>query len=1274
MADTDKYKIVKSEFVFTNEGRHLLISQEGGIKFAILGYMFIQGLPFISDDEEFVVNKKTFKGFSGYVHYIDSIAKDKKLSIMDVLQDKTLLKDNISFVLKNVSYKIKSPNSVAPINEEQYTEALENYSENLFGMYYVPTNEFMLKKQEDGSTVPYGLYRFNFDRTYLSCNITKDLAFSHIALIGKQYAETDDATFNVNEVQKASIVAFAQFDGKVEKSTGIYDGGVQILANQNKYVSFQTQLRFTVREDKDEEDISPKQINEGKWSFDIPSAVSGTAQKLYLINNGLKTIRGGVAIGYDKPVLDELQLDQDGSIAIDKSIVAADCIDADDAENQFNAAALFHGINKYPEDGGKYIPQYLLTTVKATSSLKEDIEAYCAGMQLNGIGVSPYSLLGKDASPESPTFILGHLPENDLVAVDIFGRDNFKNQYTKDRYIFSFDNSATQPNYGEPNVLFKSHGNSFIEGASMNNNMYINSNRNRASYGVANNTLINSDENLLTNGLHNAFILNSKRNNLSAVDALTMINGYANHISDAASDNTLICAYTNSAFGNAKQNILFNARDNALSGNTMQNMLIRANENVIDQNCSENFLVNTNQAKVTWDSRYNVFNFANNISARAANRDLIDSSTYIWMQATSNNRVYNAFKFSGYSAQNNVAIGARFFGLYPNGSTQISGVERPLASDNQSNNNYIMNASYTTLFGCSDNMIIDTYGLRSNDSVLDPGPVRVKGSSIIGSDGSKLYNAREVRLLNSIYSKVDGHSDYSDEELGLNGTSWIISERNTGILDSVLAGEYSGGSGLSGTSFREGAESISTHGRPADMLRLRTQFINTYGSELNLSEYIPSEHYTAGVTYSPYQAFKNQNKSVMEDSIKPQNSVILGGHHNKLIGGENVTFIGAEYSKASGKAHQVIMGKYNRDCAADLIYGCGHFDGDSYIQNEKEYSVSELKTIETMKGTIQNVRASSKLENALEFYAHQGKMILRNCDDGYDRNNGARSNAYGMSVTLDPTGIQFRDGNDKIIGEMYADDLKKDSETIIYVDFQDPVDDTTDGYFYVSDYDTSSDALKKYWASMTPKQRFDSLFNVGPTVLVRGTGKGTTEEHVFSHSTVGPGHKDPLFNNTKELTDISNALYDNQNSRKIKIIFSDFGIFKYNNHNNNNTVACYVELYFKGYPYYTEPNKACRYMGKAPCELKIYYMTKSGRVQSAQDYMKILVANNEIYEQSTRRCTDVIQYNGDSESINHKVTQIKISQNETVTFEAFANDKYVNGFYVTSNAQGNPMG
>lgn len=1231
MADTDKYDIVKSEFRFTKEGRHLLISQEGGIKFAILGYMFIQGF-------------NATKSLKKIIKDLEDTAEEKSMSLMEVLQDKQLSCD-LTFIMKNVSYRIAGTNKLEPINTKSYQEALDNYSENLFGIYYVPTNEFMLKKKEDGTTIPYGLYRFNFDRTYLSCKITQDVCFSHIALIGKQYAETDDATFNVNDVQEASIVALASFDGQVEKSTGIYNGGVKLLADQNKYVSFQTQLRFTVRED-DDEDLTPD-----KFDYEIPSAVSGTAQKLYLINNGLKTIRGGVAIGYDKPVLDELQLDQDGAIAIDKSIVAADCIDADDAENQFNGAALFHGINKYPEDGGKYVPQYLLTTVKATSSLKEDIEAYCAGMQLNGIGVSPYSLLGKDASPESPTFILGHLPENDFVAVDIFGRDNFKNQYSKDRYLFSFDNSATQPGNGEPNVLFKSHGNSFIEGASMNSNTFIDSNKNRASYGIAYNTLINSDENLLTNGLHNSFIMNSNRNNLSAVDALTMINGYSNHIGENASENTLINAYTNSAFGNAKNNILFNARDNALSGNATQNMLIRSNENTIDQNCSENFLVNTHESELTWDSRYNVLNFATNVSGRSAYRDLVDSTVFAFLQSTSNNRVYNAFKFSAYSAQNNVIHGGRYIGLYPNNNVEISGVERPLASDNQSNNNVIMNASYTTLFGCSDNIIVDTYGLRSNDSVVDPGPIRVKGSSIICSDGSKLFNAREVRLLNSIYSKVDGHSDYTDAELGLNGTAWAISEHNSGILDSVLAGELSGASGLSGTSYRDGAESISTHGRPADMLKLRTQFINTYGSELNLSEYIPAEHTTAGVTYSPYLAFKSQNKSVMEDTIKPHNSVILGGHHNKLIGGENVTFIGAEYSKASGKAHQVIMGKYNRDCAADLIYGCGHFDGDSYIQNEKEYSVEELKTIETMKGTIQNVRAASKLDNALEFYAHQGKMILRNCDDGYDRFNGARSNYYGQSVTLDPTGIQFRDASDNIVGEMKVDDLKKDAETIIYVNYNKGTSLTNLGYFFIDEWETSSDELTKHWNSLSAKQRFEEIFCVNyANATTRTLAGGQTEEYV-------PLTEDADLCTTDDLKKINELFFGKQHSNRIKIIFKEIpSQIKYSNIDNT-----LVEIFLKLYPFYTRPKTATRYMGKSPCELKIYYPGTGSLPYSQTPLIKIYYDLNNLYDRTTLKCTNesIIKHSG---TPNLHQTSITASINSIYNFESFATNKFVRGW------------
>ena len=1157
MADTDKYDIeVQSEFRFTKEGRHLLISQEGGIKFAILGYMFVQGLNAAED-------------LSTTIQKLEEKADQNEMSLMEVLSDKKLAGD-IKFIMKNVSYKITGANTLSPINQKQYDEALENYSENLFGIYYVPTNEFMIRNKTDGTEIPYGLYRFNFDRTYLTCKITQDLCFSHIALIGKQYSETDDATFNVNDVQDASIVAFAKFDGTVEKSTGIFNGGVQLLADQNKYVSFQTQLRFCIKPD-DEYLNDPKAGFIGE--FVIPEAVSATAQKLYLINNGLKTIKGGVAIGYDKPVLDELQLDQDGSIAIDKSLVAADCIDADDAENQFNAAALFHGINKYPEDGGKYIPQYLLTTVKATSSLKEDIEAYCAGMQLNGVGNKPYKLLGKDESPESPTFLLGHLPENDFTVVDIFGRDNFNNQYTKDRMIFSFDNSATQPGTRDPNVLFRSHGNSFVEGASMGNNVLIGALRNRFSYGPHDNWVERSNENLITNGVSNSNFLFSNQNSVSSISNLTLFHSHRNHVKDSANNNTLYNSEVNSAFGNAQNNVLLFSNGNAFSGNTRENMLIKSHNNMFDQTTQQNYLDNTEWAKVTWDSKWNVFRNANHLSARSSLRDVVDTSNYTFLQNTSNNRIYNAFKLSAYSAQNNVSIGGRYFGFYPNGTTVISGVERPLASDNQSNNNLIMNGSYTTLFGCSDNTIIDTYGLRSNDSVVDPGPVRVKGSSIVGSDGSKLFNARDISLINSVYSRIDGHSDYNDKDLGLNGTSWAISEYNTGILDSVLAGEYSGGSGLSGTSYRDGAESVSTHGRPSDMLRMRTQFINTYGSELNLSEYVPSEHYTPGVAYSPYQAFKNQNTSVMEDSIKPQNSVILGGHHNKMVGGENVTFLGAEYSKASGKAHQVIMGKYNRDVPADMIFGCGHFEGDTYIQNEKEYSVNELKTIETMKGTINNVRSASKLQNALEFYAHQGKMILRNCDDGFDRNHSTKNSAYGMSVSIDPTGIQFRNGNDEIIGEMYADDLKKQSETTIHVDFYAPKTGQT-GYFYVSDYETTSEALKKRWNSLNAKQRFEDMFVVGDQISTVQEGRYTLDKLLIKDNVE--------LCSTSQLEQVNKAFFDTMNSQTVNIIFSDIGAYY------NTSDYAYIELFLKLYPYYVKPNSPTRYMGKNTCKLNIY--------------------------------------------------------------------------------------
>jgi len=326
-----------------------------------------------------------------------------------------------------------------------------------------------------------------------------------------------------------------------------------------------------------------------------------------------------------------------------------------------------------------------------------------------------------------------------------------------------------------------------------------------------------------------------------------------------------------------------------------------------------------------------------------------------------------------------------------------------------------------------------------------------------------------------------------------------------------------------------------------------------------------------------------------------------------------------------------------------LIYGCGHFDGDSYIQNEKEYSVAELKTIETMKGTIQNVRASSKLDNALEFYAHQGKMILRNCDDGYDRNNGARSNAYGMSVTIDPTGMQFRDGNDKIIGELYADDLKKESETIIYVKFQEPVNANTDGYFYIDEWETSSNDLNKRWNNMTPKQRFDDIFVVPYANTV---DKNSYQECDFNYN--------QKWFTEAQITEVNKAFFDNQNSKKITIVFETFNKIKYNLQSNYSNVYMALKLY----PYYTAASKANRYMGKSANSIEIFYYTATGGGQRGQ-LSKIHIRRdlNFLYNSSSLICTGNMPEL--SQGMNAGIEEDAILVNEAISYKCFSTNKQI---------------
>lgn len=172
------------------------------------------------------------------------------------------------------------------------------------------------------------------------------------------------------------------------------------------------------------------------------------------------------------------------------------------------------------------------------------------------------------------------------------------------------------------------------------------------------------------------------------------------------------------------------------------------------------------------------------------------------------------------------------------------------------------------------------------------------------------------------------------------------------------------------------------------------------------------------------------------------------------------------------------------------------------------------------------------------------------------------------------------------------------------------------------------------------------------------------EYNEFNKASGAPGNlNDPMFSNIDELTKICKALYDNQNSRKVKIIFGNFDHIKY----NSSAAGTHVELYCKAHPYFTEPNKACRYMGKQPCELKIYYMTNNSYSVSRTDDISIIVSNNQIYSQSTLKCNNVIPTKEGPGTTNTSLTIYQLQRNTSVTFEAFSTNKYVNGYYVTAH-------
>ena len=174
----------KNKLIFTTEGRRLLVSQENGVRFAVIGAVLIQGLPPVAD-----LNNKEEGLFATY----------KSLTLEGLVK-----RSGVVLGLKNVSYATKGNQKIVPVDREIYNKAVNDICNNVLPVHYIPSLELV-----DDRTSPYGTYELDIDRTTISWDNGNDISFAHVGLIAKQYAETNDASFNVDKTQKPVLLALS---------------------------------------------------------------------------------------------------------------------------------------------------------------------------------------------------------------------------------------------------------------------------------------------------------------------------------------------------------------------------------------------------------------------------------------------------------------------------------------------------------------------------------------------------------------------------------------------------------------------------------------------------------------------------------------------------------------------------------------------------------------------------------------------------------------------------------------------------------------------------------------------------------------------------------------------------------------------------------------------------------------------------------------------------------------------------------------------------------
>lgn len=470
-----------NKFMFTEEGRKMLISQVGGIKFAIAGALLVQGIDEISPSltfEQLTGTGSVVLGMPGinYVSYSTGMVR------------------------------------VSSQSQESYNNALKNIYGNLFPVTYIPCRE--ISNDNGGS---YGSYEIDFDRTAISWDMANDISFDCLALIGKQYAETNDAVFNVDNTQNPVIVGYVQSEG-----------GIQFLKDANEYVSFKLNLKFTLT-DKD---------NDATELLCTDTSLKEMSEKINIINDGLKTNADINIVDTDnlENTLVDLNLSERGSFAATKSLMVADPYGESDIDNQFNAAGQVHIINKKDTANGSptYREQLILTTLEEPDDYSNsDLTGYYAGISLKGSGkdiVGTRQIRCTETisytGTESPEFRITAIDESDNYGVDIFGIEN-KFLTAEDstcvngtKSLFSIGNISLNPidpedhSYAGNDILVDSKSN-LIE-SSNGNNLLIKADNTWVSGNAHNNVLIDSNSASLFGETNNNIIIGTRDTIVSA--------------------------------------------------------------------------------------------------------------------------------------------------------------------------------------------------------------------------------------------------------------------------------------------------------------------------------------------------------------------------------------------------------------------------------------------------------------------------------------------------------------------------------------------------------------------------------------------------------------------------------------------------------------------------------------------------------------------------------------------------------------------------------------